>query len=233
MGSKYFLRVIVITCMLFSITYTALAMPTIAVLNFENRSSVSSDSPFEVNEEMNAVSEYIMEGIVDTGRFDVVERVALDKVVNEMAMGTTGIVDPQTAAKVGRLVGAKYLVYGSITNISVKPSMIGYYGYGHNGIGVGTKINTVTANVVGRVIDVETGRIVFAMTGKGSSTSTLTSIGASFTAWRGRMRTNHLFRVGSVGVSQESVHNALQKAGYAAVDNLMDKIDGKHKKRRR
>lgn len=46
------------------------------------------------------------------GRYQVVEQSRLDKILDEIQKGQTGIVDPETAAHLGQLVGAQYLVVG-------------------------------------------------------------------------------------------------------------------------
>ena len=45
----------------------------------------------------------------------VVERAALDKVLKEQRLGLTGLVDLKTKVKIGRLLGAKYILSGGLT----------------------------------------------------------------------------------------------------------------------
>jgi tetratricopeptide (TPR) repeat protein len=42
-----------------------------------------------------------------------VERAEIQKLLDEQNLGATGRVDPQTAAKVGKLVGARYVITGT------------------------------------------------------------------------------------------------------------------------
>lgn len=51
--------------------------------------------------------------------FEVVDRASIDKTMNEMKLSMTGMVDPATAAKVGNLVGAQGIYTGTITSSSV------------------------------------------------------------------------------------------------------------------
>jgi curli biogenesis system outer membrane secretion channel CsgG len=46
----------------------------------------------------------------------VVEREEIQRLVEEQNLGTSGRVDPQTAAKVGKLVGARYVVTGAFVD---------------------------------------------------------------------------------------------------------------------
>jgi curli biogenesis system outer membrane secretion channel CsgG len=48
-----------------------------------------------------------------TGRFRVVERTQLDQALKELDLNRTDAIDPATAQRVGKLIGAQYLVVGS------------------------------------------------------------------------------------------------------------------------
>ena len=45
--------------------------------------------------------------------FSVIEREKLDLVMKEQGLGAAGALDPQSAAKVGRILGVKYIVTGA------------------------------------------------------------------------------------------------------------------------
>ena len=81
--------------------------------------------------------------------------------------------------------------------------------------GTGLTKNTVQAHIVGRVMDTETGRILYMGKGTGKSASTYTKV-------KGIVGGTLAF--GTVQVTQDSVHNAIQKAAYAMVDELNKKI---------
>lgn len=52
-----------------------------------------------------------------SGKARVVERAALDKVLEEQRLGLSGAVDPRGAARIGRLAGAKLVVVGSLLEL--------------------------------------------------------------------------------------------------------------------
>jgi TolB-like protein len=54
------------------------------------------------------------------GRLKVVERVLLDRVLAELGLGTSDLVDPQTALRVGRLLAARFIATGSVRYIGTK-----------------------------------------------------------------------------------------------------------------
>ncbi|MBI2424656.1 MAG: hypothetical protein HYV27_17630, partial [Candidatus Hydrogenedentes bacterium] len=74
------------------------------------------------------MTEMLTDALVNSGRFVVVERAIIDKVMEEQARGESGGVAAGSAAKVGRLLGAKFLVSGAITsyNVSEKKEQTGF-----------------------------------------------------------------------------------------------------------
>jgi TolB-like protein len=61
-----------------------------------------------------AVSEILMTKIVEFGNYDVVERALINKIMEEQQLQQTGIVDENTAIEIGKLIGASYIVIGSV-----------------------------------------------------------------------------------------------------------------------
>lgn len=200
--------------------------PDIALLEFTNKASVSYDISLE---DASMVSDYMLEELLDSGRFNVMEREQLKGILDEHNLNLTGIVDPNTAVKIGQLTGVQYLVYGSITGLSSKEN--GFHYDTPKVGGVGNIQYIVTANMTARIIDLETGRIVLAARGIGSSTSTNTEIGYR-TGRRHHPQAGHFIRIGAADISQVQVHNALAKAVHDVVNGkngLLAKMDGKGK----
>lgn len=59
-------------------------------------------------------SELVATQLGMSGNLLLIERAQLDAVLSEQGMGLTGAVDPQTAAKLGNLIGAQILVTGRV-----------------------------------------------------------------------------------------------------------------------
>jgi DNA-binding beta-propeller fold protein YncE/TolB-like protein len=59
-------------------------------------------------------SQVLTAEFVKAGRFDVIERQALKKIVEEQQLGLSGLVDATTAARLGRVLGAQYIVTGAV-----------------------------------------------------------------------------------------------------------------------
>ena len=73
------------------------------------------------NEDMGRiVVEWLTTALVRTGRVDVVERALLRKVLDEQKLGLTGMIDRETAARIGDVLGAKVIVTGSVISLGSK-----------------------------------------------------------------------------------------------------------------
>lgn len=85
-------------------------LPGIAVMDFE---SIGGDPHLGPG-----VAENIRTALIQTGQFKVIERAALQKVLEEQKLQITGLVDPESAIKLGKLVGAKLIVVGSVVKFA-------------------------------------------------------------------------------------------------------------------
>ena len=63
------------------------------------------------------VAEWLITGLVETGRFDVIERRLLEKLLEEQKLGVTGAIDPNSAAQLGKILGVKIIVSGTVTSL--------------------------------------------------------------------------------------------------------------------
>ena len=99
----------------------------------------------------------------------VIERQSLNKLLMEHKfISDSGLVDTTTALKVGKMLGADTLVVGTIVDIKKKKKSFKGYGIATNSIVVTTSLRT-------RVIDIETGRIIYSKRGKGSASAEYSS----------------------------------------------------------
>ncbi len=64
------------------------------------------------------VAKYLQEDLtsllVDSGQFSVVERSKLGTILEEIQLGQTGMIDPTTAQKAGKLIGAEIILTGTL-----------------------------------------------------------------------------------------------------------------------
>ena len=123
--------------------------------------------------------------LVNTYRFDVIERAQLDQLLNEQ--GLEGIVDPNELAKPGKVSGVDYLVIGKITNYRVKidKSAAGFsLGTVTKYVGLGdvksdTTEITIDCGIDLRVVNPTTGSVIAAEFGEYKKKDTLRAFGVS------------------------------------------------------
>lgn len=116
----------------------------VAVLYFENQGQPNLEA-LKVG-----LAQMLVTDIKSSGDVDVVERQRLQAVLDELDLGHKGLTSEATAAKVGKLLGAQYLVMGTYFELMG------------------------TLRIDARVVDVETGRIVHAYGANDATTKFLT-----------------------------------------------------------
>ncbi len=87
----------------------AMAQNKVAILDFKNNGPASQQHLSE------GIANMLATTLAGSAAIEVVERSALDKIVQEMKLGMTGLVDPKSAAQVGKVAGANLVVIGSYT----------------------------------------------------------------------------------------------------------------------
>src|SRR2546426_10379358 len=80
----------------------------------------------------NQIDNEFSENKLLSAKFSVVERDKLNLVLKEQGLATAGAVDPTTAAKVGKILGVKYVVMGGIDkfNVDVTKAAVGPFNVG-------------------------------------------------------------------------------------------------------
>jgi len=84
----------------------------IAVLDFQLQGET-----FDNPDMGTIVAEWFITAMVREGRFDVVERRLLEKVLNEQKLAMTGIVDASSASQIGKVLGVKVVITGSVMKL--------------------------------------------------------------------------------------------------------------------
>jgi len=111
---------IVVFCLLLSSASSLLAArPTIAVLDFTaDKDTITFGHGFIVRETVEASTKYLstelITFLVKANKFDVVERSRMEDILKEQEFSESGYISPETAVKLGKLIGADYFVMGKI-----------------------------------------------------------------------------------------------------------------------
>ena len=132
--------------------------PVVAVLEFKNETS----APWWQNGVGRELSDMLSNELLSTGVFKVVERKKLDSVLSEQDLGASGRVAKSSAAKMGKVTGAQYLITGSVSNFESSGSKGG--GLSFKGVSFGGKKSTVSMGIDIRVINSTTGEVEYART---------------------------------------------------------------------
>ena len=114
------------------------------------------------------MADQIVDALVNDGTFRVIERKKLDTVLAEQDFSRSDRADPSAAklSKVGKVLGVRYILSGSITKFSTE-SRGGAVRV--KGIGLGGKKAKSEVNVTVRLIDTTTGEILISAKGHGES----------------------------------------------------------------
>jgi curli biogenesis system outer membrane secretion channel CsgG len=157
----------------------------VAVLNFEY-GTVKSNAQAIFGTEQDVgkgISDMLVQKLVQDGKYSVIERNALDKVLGEQNFSNSDRADASTAAKIGRILGVDAIIIGSITQFGRddQHTNIGGGGYGGYGSklglgGIGTKKSKAIVGITARLVNTTTGEILAAVTGKGESSRSGTSL---------------------------------------------------------
>jgi curli biogenesis system outer membrane secretion channel CsgG len=167
------LAVVAFTMMASSPAAAQSTRPTIAVLNFDYGSlNHWWTGTQDIGE---GISDLIVDELVNDGSFRVIERKRLDAILAEQNFSNSERADPsaKTVAQIGKALGVKYLVVGSVTKFGTEQSNKSFGGAGFGsayGIGnVGTSKGKANVAITARIIDVTTGEIMASAKGEGTS----------------------------------------------------------------
>ncbi|HEV3036406.1 MAG TPA: CsgG/HfaB family protein [Candidatus Angelobacter sp.] len=165
----------------------------VAVMDFEYgtvRSAVSA--VFGTDQDVGkGISDMLVQRLVQDGKYSVIERKALDKILAEQNFSNSDRADSSTAAKIGKILGVDAIIIGSITQFGRDDKNTTVGGGGLGGItgrfgvgGVQKREAKAVCNITARMVDTTTGEILAAVTGSGQSKRGGTSlVGAGGSAY--------------------------------------------------
>ena len=136
------------------------------------------------------ISDLLVKYLVKDGTYSVIERKALDKILAEQNFSNSDRANPNSAAKIGKLLGVDAIIVGSITQFGneTKNTKIGGGGGGFGGFGLGGIGHKSSKAIVGldaRLVNIDTGEIMAVAEGKGESHRSSTSLLGGGGNWGG------------------------------------------------
>ena len=122
------------------------------------------------------IADLLVDELVNDGTYRVIERKRLDAILAEQNFSNSERADPSaaTVAKLGKVLGVKYLIVGSITKFGLeqKKQGIGGGGFGHGGFGlgnIGREKGKANVAITARMVDVTSAEIMASAKGEGVS----------------------------------------------------------------
>lgn len=120
------------------------------------------------------IADLLVQKLVQDGKYRVIERKALDKILAEQNISNSDRADASTAAKIGKVLGVDAIIIGSITKFGRddKNTTVGGSGFGLGKFGLGgvqKRDAKAVCNITARMVDTSTAEILAAVTGNGES----------------------------------------------------------------
>ena len=151
----------------------------VAVIDFDYATVQSQvSSMFGTNKDIGkGIVDLLVDKLVSDGVFSVIERNALDKITAEQNFSNSDRADPNSASKIGRILGVDAIIVGSITQFGrddkstsvgggALGNVTGRFGIG----GVNKTSSNAVVQITSRIINTTTGEILASVTAKGQST---------------------------------------------------------------
>ncbi|MBI4776311.1 MAG: hypothetical protein HY788_19380 [Deltaproteobacteria bacterium] len=144
---RRFLKVVLVTAAILSAWNPNTGLPdirpTVAVLDFE---SIGSEEHLG-----KAVAEIMRTELIGTEKFRVIERAQIGKAIKEHELRQSGLLDDESVVQLGKLLGADFIVVGSVVKIG------GAYTINSRMLNVVTGEAKLGSNVTGDDVDLITG----------------------------------------------------------------------------
>jgi curli biogenesis system outer membrane secretion channel CsgG len=188
--------------------------PTIAVMDFDYGTIDNWWGQYDIGKGM---ADQVVNALLEDGSFRVIERKKLDTVLAEQDFAQSDRADPSAAklSRIGKVLGVKYILAGSITKFSTERRGGGLR---VKGIGLGGAKAKSEVALTARLIDTSTGEIMISAKGLGQS-----SKGGGFDFSKGGfgVGTNaEEWRSSGLGEAQEKACNEFVTALMAKKDRL-------------
>ena len=150
----------------------------VAVMNFDYTAvRTSVNSVFGNDQDVGkGIADLLVTRLVNDGMYSVIERKALDKIVAEQNFSNSDRANPDTAAKIGRILGVEAIIMGSITQFGRDDKSVGVGGGALGGVtgrfglgGVGKRQAKAVVGINARLVNTDTGEILAVAEGRGES----------------------------------------------------------------
>ncbi len=153
----------------------------VAVMRVENQTAEKDVEPY-----LESVRSILISELVAGGRLRLIERDRVDVILKEQALGKTGLVETDSAMRIGRLLGAQAVLLVRVSALKGEPNVTtaGDASY---------RTLTVQASLDARLVHAETGEILAASEERSAETA------REFSAGKDDVRTGRIDRPALTG----------------------------------
>jgi len=172
------------------------------------------------------ISLLLEQKLVEDGKFRVIDRNALEKVLKEQNFSNSDRADASTAAKIGHVLGVNAIITGAITTFGRDDKHVGVggggYGLGRFGVGsVHKNDSKAVVKVTCKLVDANTAEILAVVSGNGESKRSGFGVGGGGGGWSGGGG-------GSIDMgSKNFAETIIGEAVTAAVNDMGAQLDAK------
>lgn len=164
----------------------------VAVFDFDYATvQTASAAAFGTNVDVGrGISDLTVKYLVKDGTYSVIERQAMDKILKEQNFSNSDRADPNSAAKIGKLLGVDAIIVGAVTQFGndTQNTKVGGGGGNWGGYGIGGfghKKSKAIVAVDARLVNIDTAEIMGVASGKGESSRESTSLLGGGSNWHG------------------------------------------------
>src|SRR5208337_297569 len=164
----------------------------VAILDFDFATVQSSSAAvFGTNVDVGkGIADLLVRHLVQDGTYSVIERKAMDKILTEQNFSNSDRANPNSAAKLGKILGVDAIIVGSVTQFGGENqnTKVGGGGGGWGGYGLGGlshKKSKAICVLDARIVNIDTAEIMGVADGKGESSRESTSLLGGGGNWHG------------------------------------------------
>lgn len=209
-------------------TTTVYAKPSMAVLDFRNNTSASWWRTGVGRDLAGMLTNELGSG----KKFDMVERQKLASVLGEQDLAASGRVSGAKAARMGKMVGAQYLVTATVSAYEENTNNTGG-GISYKGVSLGGKRNKAYIAVDLRVVDSTSGRIVETRTVEARSGGMGLNVGLYRGGFGGRLANEKKTPAGKAIRAVVAEIASYLECSMVKKDRCLKKFEAKEEKRRK
>src|SRR5208283_3418548 len=203
----------------------------VAVFDFDFATVQSaSAAAFGTNVDVGkGIADLLVRHLVEDGTYSVIERKAMDKILTEQNFSNSDRANPNSAAKLGKILGVDAIIVGSVTQFGDENqnTKVGGGGGGWSGYGLGGfshKKSKAICVVDARIVNIDTAEIMGVADGKGESSRESTSLLGGGGNWHGWG--NGAVDFGSSDFQQTILGEAVNAAVTQMSTGLVAEVDG-------